>query len=267
MNYLVLNNGVEIPQLGIGGFAQGTEEIAEAIHIGYRLIDTASQYGNEEQVGQAIKISGVPREKVFLSTKLWTEDIRRRRTREAFFESLKRLDVTFVDMFLIHWPADGFVEAWLEMEKLYKEGYVRAIGVSNCNEVHLEQIKEVATVIPAVNQIESHPVFQNQKLIDLCREQGMQIQAWCPLGGTYGHVLENPVIVELAEMYRRTPAQIVLRWHMQRDIITFPKSSHTERMKSNYDIFSFQLSEDDMNRIKSLDTGRRIGADPERFDF
>lgn len=267
MNYVTLNNGVEIPQLGIGGFAQGTDEITEAIHIGYRLIDTAAQYGNEEQVGQAIKKSGVPRDKIFLSTKLWTEDIRKKRTRNAFFESLKRLNIAYVDMFLIHWPADGFVDSWLEMEKLYREGYVRTIGVSNCNEMHLEKIKEVATVIPAVNQIESHPAFNNQKLIDYCKEAEIQTQAWCPLGGTYGHVLENPVITELAGKYQRTSAQIVLRWHMQRRIITFPKSSHVERMKSNMEIFDFVLGEEDMARITALNTGKRVGADPACFNF
>ncbi len=267
MNYVILNNNIKIPQLGIGGFDQGTDEIVEAIRIGYRLIDTAAQYGNEEQVGKAIRKSGVPREEIFLSTKLWTEDIRKKRTREAFFESLERLNVTYVDMFLIHWPAEGFTDAWLEMEKLYKEGYMRAIGVSNCNETHLEKIKEVATVWPAVNQIESHPAFPNQELIDLCRRKGIQIQAWCPLGGTYGHVLENPVIVKLAEKYEKSPAQIVLRWHMQRNIITFPKSSHVERMKSNMKIFDFILEKEDMDRITGLNTGRRFGADPAHFDF
>lgn len=267
MDYVTLNNGVQIPQLGIGGFAQGTDEIIEAIHMGYRLIDTASQYGNEEQVGCAIRESGISREEIFLSTKLWTEDIRKKRTREAFFESLKRLNVEYTDMFLIHWPAEGFVEAWLEMEKLYEEGYIRAIGVSNCNEIHLEKIKEAAKVIPVVNQIESHPFFNNQKLMDICRADGIQPQAWCPLGGTYGCVLENTMLVKLAENYHRTPAQIVLRWHMQRKVITFPKSSHTERMKSNMEIFDFYLSEEDMARINELDTGKRVGADPAHFDF
>lgn len=267
MNYVILNNGVKIPQLGIGGFAQGTDEIAEAIHIGYRLIDTAAQYGNEEQVGEAIRKSGVSRGEIFLSTKLWTEDIRKKRTREAFFGSLKRLNVMYVDLFLIHWPAEGFTDAWLEMEKLYKEGYMRAIGVSNCNEEHLEKIREVATIWPAVNQIESHPAFHNQELIDFCRGEGIQIQAWCPLGGAYGHILENPIVVKLTEKYHRTPAQIVLRWHMQREVITFPKSSHVERMKSNMEIFDFILDKEDMDKITGLNTGRRFGADPAHFDF
>ncbi len=267
MDYILLNNKVKIPQLGIGGFAQGTHEITEALQIGYRLIDTAAQYGNEEEIGQAIRKSGILREEIFLSTKLWTEDIRKRKTREAFFDSLKRLGTSFVDMFLIHWPADGFVDAWLEMERLYQEGYIRAIGVSNCHRLHLEQIENVASVIPAVNQIESHPRFKNQELIDYCKVKGIQVEAWCPLGGKYGCILEESDITEIAKEYGKTPAQIVLKWHMQRRIITFPKSSHRERMKSNFDIFSFELSERDMKRIDALDSGCRIGANPENFDF
>lgn len=267
MDYITLNNGVEIPQLGIGGFAQGTDEIVEALKIGYRLIDTAAQYENEEQVGTAIKISGIPRQEIFLSTKLWTDDIRKKRVREAFFESLKRLDVEYVDMYLIHWPAAGFAEAWVEMEKLYQEGYIRAIGVSNCHRVHLEEIEKVSSVTPTVNQIESHPKFNNQELIDYCKARGIQVEAWCPLGGTYGRVLEDSRIIELAQQCGRTPAQVILRWHMQRGIITFPKSSHIEKMQSNYDIFSFELTDNEMDVLNHLNTGRRIGADPENFDF
>jgi len=267
MDYLVLNNGVEIPQLGIGGFGQGMGEIAQAINMGYRLIDTAAQYGNEEQVGKAIKKSGIPRGEIFLSTKLWTEDIRKGRTREAFFESLKRLQVGYLDMYLIHWPAAGFAGAWLEMEKLYKEGYVRAIGVSNFHKVHLEELEKTASVMPAVNQVESHPRFNNQDLIEYSREKGMQPEAWCPLGGTYGDVLGDLKIIGLAKKLCRTPAQIILRWHMQRGVITFPKSSHIERMKENLDIFSFKLSGGEMEILDSLDTGHRMGADPENFDF
>ncbi len=267
MEYLVLNNGVKIPQLGIGGFGQGADAITDALHMGYRLIDTAAQYGNEEQVGEGIRASGIPRSEIFLTTKLWTDDIRRERTCQAFFESLDRLHVKYVDLYLIHWLAKGFVEAWLEMERLYKEGYIRAIGVSNCHRVHLEQLESFASVRPVVNQIESHPAFQNQELVDWCMDKGMQVEAWCPLGGTYGHVLENQEICRLAEERGKTPAQIVLRWHMQRGMITFPKSSHKERMESNLDIFSFMLTEEEMERIHALDTGHRMGADPEHFDF
>lgn len=267
MDYIVLNNGVKIPQLGIGGFGQDTDHIADAIRIGYRLIDTAAQYGNEEQVGQAIRLAGVPRNEIFLSTKLWTEDVRRKRTRDAFFESLERLGVEFVDLFLIHWPADGFVDAWMEMERLYKEGYTKAIGVSNFHKTHLEQIEKAAAITPMVNQVESHPKFNNQELIDFCKGKNIQVEAWCPLGGAYGNILQESKVVELAQRHGKTPAQIVLRWHMQRGIVTFPKSSDKERMKSNFDVFSFVLSEDEMAQISSLETGRRMGADPENFEF
>ena len=267
MNDVILNNGVKIPQLGIGGFAQGTDEIIKALQMGYRLIDTAAQYGNEIQVGKGIRESGVPREEVFLTTKLWTDDIRKGRTREAFFESLNRLETDYVDLYLIHWPSEGYVDAWLEMEKLYKEGYIRAIGVSNCHQTHLKQIAEAADIVPAVDQIESHPFFRNQQLIDDCRESGIQVEAWCPLGGAYGQVLENQEICEIAKKYGRTEAQIVLRWHMQRGVVTFPKSSRKKRMESNLDVFSFTLTDEEMDRINSLDTGQRMGADPDNFDF
>ncbi len=267
MKYITLNNGVEIPQLGIGGFAQGTQEIIQALELGYRLIDTAAQYGNEEQIGVAIKNSNVARSEIFLSTKLWTEDIRQRKVREAFFKSLKRLQVEYVDMYLIHWPQEGYDEAWLEMEKLYEAGYIRAIGVSNCHKVHLDRIEQVGSIVPTVNQVESHPMFSNQTLIDSCINKGIQIEAWCPLGGTYGHLLENNSIQQLANELGKTPAQIILRWHMQRNIITFPKSAHLDRMQSNLDIFNFTLSDAEMDRINALETGRRIGPDPENFNF
>lgn len=267
MESITLNNGVAIPQLGIGGFAQTEEGIRDAIELGYRLIDTAAQYGNEEAVGAAIKESGVSREEIFLTTKLWTEDIRQGRTREAFFESLKRLQTEYADLYLIHWPAKGYEAAWEEMERLYEEGYIRAIGVSNFHRVHMDALAEREGIVPAVNQIESHPHFSNQELIDNCKGRGMAVEAWCPLGGAGGHLLEDQVLAEMAEQYRKTPAQIVIRWHLQRGIIVFPKSAHKERMAANREVFDFALTEADMERINGLDRHRRIGADPEHFDF
>lgn len=267
MEYITLNNGTKIPQLGIGGFAQTADGIKDAIELGYRLIDTAAQYGNEEAVGTAIKESFAKREEIFLTTKLWTEDIRQGRTREAFFESLKRLQTEYVDLYLIHWPAQGYEAAWETMEQLYEEGYIRTIGVSNFHQVHIDGLMKRNLVIPAVNQIESHPHFPNQELIDSCKNLGMAVEAWCPLGGAGGHLLEDPVLTELAEQYHKTPAQIVIRWHLQRGIIVFPKSAHKERMESNMAVFDFVLAEEDMERINCLDRHRRIGADPEHFDF
>lgn len=267
MQSITLNNGVTIPQLGIGGFAQTAEGIRDAIELGYRLIDTAAQYGNEEAVGAAIKESGVSREEIFLTTKLWTEDVRQGRTREAFFESLKRLQTEYADLYLIHWPAKGYEAAWEEMARLYEEGYIRAIGVSNFHQVHMEALSNRKAVVPAVNQIESHPYFSNQELIDNCKNRGMAVEAWCPLGGAGGHLLEDRVLAELAAEYGKTPAQIVIRWHLQRGIIVFPKSAHKERMAANMEVFDFALTETDMERIQCLDRHRRIGADPEHFNF
>lgn len=267
MDHILLNNGVHMPQLGIGGFAQEKENILCALELGYRLIDTAAQYGNEEAVGQAIRESSVKREDIFLTTKLWTEDIRRKRTREAFFESLKRLQTEYVDLYLIHWPAAGYENAWREMERLYQEGYMRAIGVSNFHPQHLEKLKEMSEIVPAVNQIESHPYFHNQQLIDICKKEKIAVEAWCPLGGAGGRLLQNPTLIELAERYSKTAAQIVIRWHLQRGIIVFPKSSHRERMLSNMDVFNFALSEEDMGIIDGLNKNKRIGANPDNFNF
>ena len=267
MYYKTLNNGVVIPQLGIGGFSQSEEVIGKAFDLGYRLVDTAAQYNNEEAVGNAIKKSRVSRNEIFLTTKLWTEDIRQGRTREAFFDSLRRLQTDYVDLYLIHWPAVGYEKAWIEMENLYQEGYIRAIAVSNFHKVHFEKLLGRCNVIPAVNQIESHPRFNNQVLIDYCLGKDIKAEAWCPFGGTGAKMLQNETLLELAEKYHKTSAQIILRWDMQRGIITIPRSAHEERMKSNMDIFDFELSQEDVEKINALDTGRRLGADPENFDF
>lgn len=267
MEYIRLNNGVEIPQLGLGGFSQSEDAIGTALSLGYRLIDTAAQYENEDQVGNAIRKSSVGRGEIFLTTKLWTEDIRQGRTREAFFESLKRLQTDYVDLYLIHWPAEGLERAWHEMEKLLQEGYIRAVGVSNFHPKHFAKLQETASVLPVVNQIESHPRFHNQALIDYCAERDIKAEAWCPFGGTGAKMLQNEVLLELAEKYQRTSAQIILRWDMQRGIIAIPRSAHKERMLENMQIFDFTLTKEDMQKISELDTGRRRGADPEDFDF
>lgn len=256
-----------MPQLGIGGFAQSREGIRCALEVGYRLVDTAAQYGNEIEIGEAIRDSRIKREEIFLTTKLWTEDIRQERTYEAFQESLERLQVNYIDLYLIHWPAEGYDRAWKVMEKLYGEGKIRAIGVSNFHVRHLEKIKEIAQIMPAVNQIESHPRFCNQKLIDYCINKGITVEAWCPLGGTGSKLLQNGTIVRLAGKYGKTAAQIVIRWHIQRGVIVFPKSAHKERMESNMEVFDFELSDEDMELIGQLDKNKRVGANPDCFDF
>lgn len=267
MYYVELNNGVVIPQLGIGGFAQSKDAIRQALEMGYRLIDTAAQYGNEAEVGEAIRESRVKREDIFLTTKLWTEDIRQGRTYEAFQESLERLQTDYIDLYLIHWPAEGYDKAWKVMEGLYREGKIRSIGVSNFHVCHLDKIRETAEVMPAVNQIESHPRFCNQELIDYCMGKGIAVEAWCPLGGAGSRLLQDGTLAKLADKYGKTAAQVVIRWHIQRGVIIFPKTSHRERMESNMEVFDFTLFDEDMALVGGMDRGKRIGADPEDFGF
>ena len=267
MKEILLSNNIKIPQLGMGGWAQGEREILEALRLGYRLLDTAAQYGNEEEIGSAIKHSGVKREDIVLTTKLWTEDVRNRNCRKAFEESLRRLKVDYIDLYLIHWPAQGIEYAWEIMEKLYDEGKIRAIGVSNFQIHHLEKIKEMAKYMPVINQVEEHPYFTNQVVVDYCQKEKVAVEAWCPLGGPNSRALSDPVILDIARVHNRSNAQIILRWQIQRNIIVIPKASKIEHMKANMEIFDFELSEDEMARITSLNKNMRLGSDPDNFKF
>lgn len=272
MNFIELNNGIKIPQLGLGVFLSPTGDstrnaVKWALGNGYRHIDTAMIYENEADVGIAIEESGVKREDIFLTTKLWNDDIRAGRAEEAFNESLEKLRTDYVDLYLIHWPVDGFEDAWLTMEKLYKQGKIKAIGLSNFHESHLERLNKVATVRPVVNQIESHPYFNNQKLIELSLSQGMEVEVWSPLGRAKGNLLQDGVINEIAKKYGKSAAQVVIRWHIQRNVIVIPKSIHEERIISNIDVFDFELTQEEMQAINGLDKNLRIGADPDDFDF
>ena len=265
---IVLNNGVEMPRIGIGGWAQKKESILNAIRVGYRMIDTAAQYGNEEEIGAAIAEAGIKREDLFLTTKLWTQNIREKWTSKALEDSLKKLGMSYIDLYLIHWPATGFEDAWLEMEKLYKAGKIRAIGVSNFEHHHLETLTgNGAVIIPAVNQVESHPYFSNQEIVDMGKDAGIVAEAWCPLGGPGSEEMNDETIRDIAATHHRTPAQIILRWHIERGIVVIPKSSNVERMKQNMDIFDFSLSDEETNMINALERGGRLGAHPDHFDF
>lgn len=263
MNIKTLNNGVEIPQLGYGVWKIPDEEAADvvkqAIDKGYRLIDTAKVYGNERGVGQAIAESDVPREELFVTTKVWNADQGYDNTLRAFDESLERLGLDYVDLYLVHWPApkfDTYVETYQALEKLYKDGRVKAIGVCNFNIEHLERIFAECEVKPAVNQVEYHPYLQQSELKAFCEKHDIQLEAYSPLmNGT--HVLENEVIQEIARAHDKTPGQIILRWHVQTDVVVIPKTVTPSRMEENLNVFDFELSDVDMQRISELDRGER----------
>ncbi len=270
-DYTILNNGIKMPWLGYGVFQidDGSEinkAINKALEVGYRSIDTASFYGNEIGVGKAIKESGIPREEIFLTTKVWTEDLRKKRVITAFEESLKRLETEYIDLYLIHWPVkDYYLDAWREMEKIYQSGRVRAIGVSNFTIHHLRDVLQICEVKPAVNQVEFHPELVQPDLLKFCKENQIQVEAWSPL--MQGRVADVKTIKELADKYGKSPAQIVLRWNLQHEVVTIPKSIKPHRIVENAQLFDFALSQLDMVLLDSLDKGKRMGADPDDFEF
>lgn len=266
-----LNNGVEMPWLGLGVFrAEDGKEVENAVVTalkhGYRSIDTAAVYQNERGVGLGMKKSGVPREEVFLTSKVWTSDQGYKSTMRAFEESLDRLQTNYLDLYLIHWPKGKLSsETWKAMEELYEKGLIRAIGVSNFLVHHLEDFLPECKVIPAVNQIEFHPELIQPELLEYCRGKGIQPEAWSPI--MKGKVLNIPVLQALAAKYGKTPVQIVLRWDIQKGVVTIPKSVKPERIISNADIFDFELSDEDMAKIDSLDKNRRLGFHPDEIPF
>lgn len=267
-----LNNGVEIPRLGLGVFrtADGAETINAikwAVEDGYIHIDTAKVYGNEKGVGDGVRACGVPRAKIFVTTKLWNQDQRDHRQRAGFDESLKTLGMDYVDLFLIHWPVDNFVESWKVMEEIYAEGKAKAIGVSNFKEHHLDTLLEKAKIVPAVNQIEMHPYMTQNNMIDYCVAKGIAVEAWSPLGGQGNDVMADPVLKGIAAKLGKTPAQVIIRWHLQRDVIVIPKSIRKERIKENCSVYDFDLSKEDMEAITGLNKNRRNGSDPDNFNF
>lgn len=266
MEYTQIAEGIAIPKIGLGTYDLKSDSIRNGIDAGYRLFDTAWQYGNECEVGKAVLESGIDREDIFVTTKLWTKQIRMSIVREALEESLRNLKMDYVDLYLIHWPADGFEKAWEEMNILMKEGKIKAIGVSNFNKRQLDKIANIG-VSPAVNQIESHPYFRNDELIKECVNRNIKVQAWCPLGGSYSSLKTDKLFEEIAQKYDRTPAQIILRWHIQRGLMVIPRSSNIMRLKDNIHVFDFKLDEADMSKINALDTGIRMGADPDNFNF
>jgi 2,5-diketo-D-gluconate reductase A len=271
-----LNNGHSIPQLGFGVFQIPPEETAEAVaralETGYRHIDTAQMYGNEREVGEAIRSSGLDRAEVFVTTKLSNAFHRPADASEAFERTLSALGSDYVDLFLIHWPLpmlyDGdYVSTWKALEQFSAEGRARSIGVSNFEVEHLERLAAECDVVPAVNQIELHPYFQNEEVRRYGEEHGIATQAWSPIA--QGEVLDDPAIGEIADRLGRTPAQVVLRWHIQRRSIVFPKSATPARIEENFALFDFELDADDVSRIDALDRGEsgRNGPHPNKFDM
>ncbi|MGD6857451.1 aldo/keto reductase [Bacillus infantis] len=266
-----LHNGVEMPWFGLGVFKvqEGSEvidSVKAAIKNGYKSIDTAAIYGNEEGVGQAIKESGAPREDLFITTKVWNSEQGYDSALAAFDESLSKLGLEYVDLYLIHWPVKGkYKDTWRALEKLYKDGRVRAIGVSNFHVHHLEDLLETAEIVPMVNQVEYHPHLAQLELREFCKQKGIQLEAWSPL--KQGQLLDEPVITEIAEKHKKSPAQIILRWDLQNEVITIPKSVKEHRIIENADIFDFELSSEDMEKIDALNKNERVGADPDNFNF
>jgi diketogulonate reductase-like aldo/keto reductase len=268
--YLDLNDGNHIPQLGFGVFKVPLEETADAVThaltAGYRLIDTAAAYGNEAGVFDAVRASGLDRNQVFITTKLANSDHGRDRARRAFQESLDRLGGDYIDLYLIHWPIpsqDLYLETWETLCALKDEGHVRSIGVSNFQIDHLERIIDATGVVPAVNQIELHPRLQQRELRRYDSEHGIATEAWSPLGR--GELLDDPVIEEIAAAHDRTPAQVVLRWHIQLGNVTIPKSVTPSRIEENFQIFDFELGQDEIDRLSELERGERTGPDPDTF--
>lgn len=266
MQYTILNNGIKMPMVGFGVFqihdAKTTQIVVEeAIKTGYRLIDTAQVYGNEEAVGKAIKASGVPREELFITTKLWISDFSYEAAKDAFNESLRKLDLDYVDLYLLHQPFADIFGAWRALEELYKEGKIKAIGVSNFKPDQLANLAAFNEVTPAVNQIELHVFNQKEDEQAYMLSKGVQTESWGAFAEGQFDVFNNPVLKEIAEKYSKTTAQVMLRWQLQRGIVSLSKSANPERVRQNFDIFDFELSAEDMDKIATLNTNTTVFSD------
>ncbi|RUS66727.1 putative oxidoreductase [Saezia sanguinis] len=272
MKYMQLNNGTKIPAVGIGVFRVDnvvTQQMVEtALASGYRHIDTAMIYGNEEAVGKAIQNSGVARSEIFLTTKLWNDDQRSGKVQEAMDASLQRLGVDYVDLYLVHWPVPKtYVDVWKKMEAVYHAGKAKAIGVSNYQIHHLQDLLGQAEIVPAINQFECYPYLAQEPLVEFCHAHQICPQAWGPLGAGQSDVLKSPVIGAIAQKHQKSPAQVILRWNVQRGVVVIPKSVHQNRQAENLHIFDFDLSNDEVKQITALNQNLRLGADPDNFNF
>ena len=269
-----LNNGVEMPGFGLGVFQVENDATAKivknAIEVGYRSIDTAAIYGNEAGVGEGIKqalaSNGLKREELFVTSKVWNTGLSYDETIAAYEESLQKLGLDYLDLYLIHWPGKNkYAESWRALEDLYKEGKIKAIGVCNFNISHLQDLLKTARVTPVINQVEFHPSLQQLALRSFCQEHNIQLEAWAPL--MQGGLLEDQTIAKIAEKYGKSNAQVILRWDIQNGVVTIPKSVRKERMIQNADIFDFSLTEEEIEVINAMNLDKRVGPDPAEFDF
>ncbi|WP_425412017.1 aldo/keto reductase [Lysinibacillus contaminans] len=269
-----LNNGVEMPGIGLGVFQVENDTTAEivknAIEVGYRSIDTAAIYGNEAGVGKGIKqalaSTGLKREELFITSKVWNTGLSYAETVAAYDESLQKLELDYLDLYLIHWPGKNkYAESWRALEDLYKEDKIKAIGVCNFNISHLQDLLKTARVTPVINQVEFHPRLQQLALRSFCKEHNIQLEAWAPL--MQGGLLEDHTIAKIAEKYGKSNAQVILRWDIQNGVVTIPKSVRKERMIQNADIFDFSLTDEELQVINAMNLDKRVGPDPSEFDF
>ncbi|WP_046213777.1 aldo/keto reductase [Paenibacillus wulumuqiensis] len=266
-----LNNGVEMPWFGLGVWQveegeDATQSVTAAIKAGYISIDTAAAYKNEESVGKAIRDSGVPRDQLFITSKLWNGDQGYESALAAFDATMEKLGLDVLDLYLIHWPVKGkYKDSWRAMEKLYKEGRIRAIGVSNFQPHHLDDLLADAEVVPAVNQIEFHPLLTQNELLDYCAQKGIQVEAWSPLA--QGKLFDNEVVTAIAEKYGKSPAQVLLRWVLDKGVVVLTRSVKEERIVDNANIFDFQLTADEVDQLNALNKNERTGPDPDNFNF
>lgn len=271
---ITLNDGTTIPQLGFGVFRVDPEEteriVSDALEVGYRHIDTAAIYGNEIGVGRAIAASGIPREELFITTKLWNSDQGTQSAIDAMDLSLEKLGLDHVDLYLIHWPRpdlDRYLESWHTLEQLKADGKTTSIGVSNFHIPHLERVIAGSGTVPAVDQIELHPAFAQRPIREYAASKGIAIEAWGPLGQGKYDLFGMPAVAAAAKAHDVSPAQAVIRWHLQHGIIVFPKSNSRERIAENFDVFGFELSADEMAAIDALDQGLRVGSNPDEATF
>lgn len=275
MNHTIaLNNDVEIPQIGFGAFRlddgdEAYHAVRAALDCGYRHIDTAAAYGNEESVGRAIRDSGIDRSELFVTTKVWVDAIRERRTKEAYEESLRKLGLDYADLYLIHWPVEHWNESWDDLQDLYGDHRVRAIGVSNFEPHHLEQLLADTTVVPAVNQVESSPMFPNNTTVEYTQSRNIMVEAYKPLGGSEGidRLIHDRHLLDVSNKYGKSPTQVAIRWQLQRGVVPIVKSSVETRIIQNYHVFDFELSDEDMAVVDRAETGNRNGTDPDNIPF